>query len=96
MLSSSVSQLSQAGGEAGVQVKLFLQLEVSVPAVPVRRGGLRVALLLLLRLRLRLRPSVEAVLALLCGGHLVENVCVKLVGQLASDFDDLAGAAVVP
>lgn len=106
MVSSTVSQFGQAvRGEAGVQLMLFLHLVVSVPAVPVRRR-LRVALLSEVRLRLRLRlrrrrrrllcPSVETMLAHLCGGQFVEDVWVKLVGQFASNFYDLAGAAVVP
>lgn len=102
-VSSTVSQLGQAvRGEAGVQVILFLHLVVSIPAVPVRQRGLRVALLseillwLLLLLQLLLRLSVEPMLAHLCGGQLVEDIWVKLVGQFASDFHDLAGAAVVP
>lgn len=101
IISSTVSQLGQAvRGEAGVQVILFLHLVVSVPAVPVRQRGLRVALLseilLWLLLLLLLRLSVEPMLAHLCGGQLVEDIWVKLVGQFASDFHDLAGAAVVP
>lgn len=82
--------------EAARHVVLVLQLVVSVPAVPVRHRGAAVVLL-----SLRLRPAVGL---LLCdrvaggrrrGAQLVQDVGAELVGQLASDLPDLAGAAVV-
>lgn len=94
---STVSQFSQAvQSEAGVQVKLFLDLVVSVPAAPVRRQ--RLAIVLLAEVLILLLPGVETLLATApqCGAQLVEDIWVELVGQLASDLHDLAGAAVVP
>lgn len=95
--SSVVSQFSQAvQSEAGVQVILFLHLVGSVPTAPVHRRGLAVALLAEVLLQLLLLPGVEPLVPPLRGAQLLEDVGVELVGQLASDLHDLAGAAVVP
>lgn len=94
--SSVVSQFSQAvQSEAGVEVNLLLDLVVSVPAAPVGRHRLAIALLAEV-LILLLLPGVEPLLAPQCGAQLVEDIWVELVGQLASDLYNLAGAAVVP
>lgn len=93
--SSVVSQFSQAvQSEAGVQVILFLHLVGSIPTAPVHRRGLAVALLA--EVLLQLLPGVEPLVPPLRGAQLLEDVGVELVGQLASDLHDLAGAAVVP
>lgn len=83
--------------EAARHVVLFLQLVVSVPAVPVHRRRAAVALF---GLGLLL-PALDLLLCRVAGGHLrraelVQDVRAELVGQLASHFPDLAGAAVVP
>lgn len=83
--------------EAVGYVVLFLQLVVSVPAVPVHRRRAAVALL---GLRLLL-PALDLLLCRVAAGHLrraelVQDVRAELVGQLAPHFPDLAGAAVVP
>lgn len=73
----------------------FLQLVVSIPSVPVHRCRAAVALLsrgLLLGVDLLL----SRVVGHLCRAEPVQDVGVKLVGQLAPDFHDLASSTVVP
>lgn len=81
--------------ETGGQVMALLQLVVSIPSVPVHRCRAAVALFS--------RGLLLGVDLLCCrvAGHLyraepVQDVGVKLIGQLASNFHDLTSSTVVP
>lgn len=85
-------------GEAGCQVVVLLKGVVSVPAVPVRHGRAAVALfglVLLLDAGVLLRGVAGQVHGDVGGAEPLQNHRVELVGELASHFHDLAGAAVV-
>lgn len=100
LLARVVSRCSQFGhavrSEAARHVVLVLQLVVSVPAVPVQWRSATIVLI-----GLHLRPAQRLLLGgRVAGGgwhcaQLVQDVGAELVGELASDLPDLAGAAVV-